>query len=79
MNTNTIYDYTSLNSSQNEKCSRQIEKTETHNFSTTTIFWNRAVYEIMWKTTAERSWQYGPHALHAGWLRLPTYTYTHKL
>ena len=45
-----IYNDTSLNSSQNEKCFRKKVQFMFNKF----FFLNRAVYEIMWKNNAER-------------------------
>jgi len=42
------------------------------------FFLNRALYEIMWKNNVENRaghrWLYGACTLHAGYLRLKTYT-----
>jgi len=40
-----------------------------------TFFENRAFYEITWKSTAGRRWQYGACPLHAVYLRLQTHTH----
>ena len=46
-------------------------------FDNVLLFKNHAIYEMMWKNTAEPErpqWQYGTWAFHAGYLRLQTHT-----
>ena len=51
-----------------------VEKLETHILCSLTFFDNCAVYEIIWKNDVEWGRQYGPCALHAGYLKLQIHT-----
>jgi hypothetical protein len=53
------------------------EKIKNTHFMLKSVLENRAVYEIMWKNIVEPDrpqTKYGAGALHAGYLRIQTYT-----
>jgi hypothetical protein len=53
------------------------EKQDTRFIFNSFLLENRAVYEIAWKNIVEpvgHIWKYGACALHAGYLRLQTYS-----
>jgi len=73
----SIYDNIFLSSSQNSKCFRQKLCRKSKNYVQKLFFFNRAVYEIMWKNIVERgrpqmAIKYSACALHAMYLSLQT-------
>ena len=54
-----------------------VQKITTHILRSVTFFENRAISEIMWKYSENRTghrWQYGTRVFHAWYLRLQTHT-----